>query len=68
MPHYGTQAICRVPKTHGKARFAHDKGFAVCSTRQPSVGKGLLCRGFFVGHTAKLLPCAKRDSRQKKGR
>ena len=63
MPHYGTQAICRVPKTHNKARFAHDKGFAVCSTRQKPHGnqasaKTFFAVGFFVGHTVKLLPCA----------
>ena len=41
--HYGTQAICRVPETHGKARFA-----AVCSTRQKPHGNQASAKAFFA--------------------
>ena len=37
--HYGRRLICRVPKTHGKARKTHSKGFAVGRTRQKAHGK-----------------------------
>ena len=53
-------------KAHGKAPYAHGKGFAVCRTRHSDVGKCVLCRVPFIGHTAKPLPCAKADPRQKK--
>jgi len=49
------QRLCRVPHT-------------AKSTRHSDVGKGVVCRVPFIGHTAKPLPCAKADPRQKKSR
>jgi hypothetical protein len=56
--HYGRPAVCRVPKTHGKGLFAHGK-------RQTGVGKEILCRVPFIGHTANSLPSAKKHSAKK---
>ena len=47
------QRLCRVPHT-------------AKTTRHSDVGKGVVCRVPFIGHTAKPLPCAKVDPRQKK--
>ena len=47
------QMFCRVPHT-------------TKSTRHSDVGKCVVCRVPFIGHTAKPLPCAKADPRQKK--
>ena len=69
--HGKQEAVCRVPKTHGKGLFAHGKVFAVCCTRQSlyrgqtDVGKEVLCRVLFIGHTANSLPTAKKHSAKK---
>jgi len=57
-------SFCRVPLAHGKTPKTYGKGFAVCRTRQPAVGKGHLCHVLFVGHMAKTLSCAFSDPRQ----
>ena len=64
-------------KAHGKSPYAHGKAFAVCRVRRLTHGKKKvgnrkgdvavhLCHVPFIGHTAKPLPCAKSDPRQKK--
>ena len=60
-----------MPWTLGKARKTLSKGFVECNTRQRahdsySTGKQRLCRVFSVGHSAKTLPRAENDTRQKK--
>ena len=47
--------LCRVPHTANR-------------TRQPGIDKAGLCRVLYIGHTAKGLPCATIDPRQKKSR
>ena len=61
VPHYGRLLLCRVPK-HTAKPYMH----TAKRTRHSDIGKGVVCRVPFIGHTAKPLPCAKADPRQKK--
>jgi len=60
------EILVRVPRAHGKACFAHGKGFAVCCTRQAHIANRRQQRGFLscaiFGHTAKSLPYVKKHS------
>ena len=61
--HYWTRPLCRGPEALGKGPKALGKGFAEGGSRQRTlvkflVGKDGLCRGPFIGHSAKPLPRA----------
>ena len=53
---YWIQEVCRVPAALGEAQKTLGKGFAECYTRQTLYRQTLVCRVFFVGHSAKTLP------------
>jgi hypothetical protein len=46
--HYRNRVLCRVSKTLGKDYFTLGKGFAECNTRQRTLGKYFIGKGFFA--------------------
>ena len=69
--HYLRRPLCRGPRALGKGPKALGKGFAERCPRQRALGKKIngkeaLCRGPFVGHSAKPFPRANGDTRQRK--
>ena len=69
--HYWRRPLCQGPRALGKDQKALGKGFAECRPRQRALGKKIngkeaLCRGPFVGHSAKPFPSANGDTRQRK--
>jgi hypothetical protein len=46
--HYRNRVLCRVSKTLGKGYFTLGKGFAECNTRQRTLGKDFIGKGFFA--------------------
>jgi hypothetical protein len=46
--HYRNRVLCRVSKTLGKDYFTIGKGFAECNTRQKTLGKDFIGKGFFT--------------------
>jgi hypothetical protein len=57
--HYRNRVLCRVSKTLGKGHFTLGKGFAECNTRQRTLGKDFIGKGFFA-------ECFFSDTRQRK--
>ena len=63
MRHYWRRPLCRGPEALGKGPLTLGKGFAEGGPRQRAlgefwVGEEGLCRGPFIGHSAKPLPRA----------
>jgi hypothetical protein len=46
--HYRNRVLCRVSKTLGKDYFTLGKAFAECYTRQRTLGKNFIGKGFFA--------------------
>jgi hypothetical protein len=46
--HYRNRVLCRVSKTLGKGYFTLGKAFAECNTRQRTLGKDFIGKGFFA--------------------
>jgi hypothetical protein len=46
--HYRNRVLCRVSKTLGKGYFTIGKVFAECNTRQRTLGKYFIGKGFFA--------------------
>jgi hypothetical protein len=56
--HYRNRVLCRVSKTLGKGYFTLGKAFVECNTRQRTLGKDFIGKGFFA-------ECFFSDTRQK---
>ena len=57
---YRTQEVCPVPGALGNVLKTLGKEFAECYTRQTLYRQTLVCRVFFVGHSAKTLLSAQK--------
>jgi len=67
----GPRHSAKAQKSSAKALPSAGKGFAERRPRQRALGKKIngkeaLCRGLFVGHSAKPFPRANGDTRQRK--
>jgi hypothetical protein len=69
-PHYRNRVLCRVSKTLGKGYFTLGKGFAECNTRQRTLGKDFIGKGFFAecffSDTRQRLCRVSKNTRQRK--
>jgi hypothetical protein len=69
-PHYRNRVLCRVSKTLGKGYFTLGKGFAEYNTRQRTLGKDFIGKGFFAecffSDTRQRLCRVSKNTRQRK--
>jgi hypothetical protein len=55
MNHYRNRVLCRVSKTLDKGYFTLGKGFAECNTRQRTLDKYFIGKGFFAEYFFRTL-------------
>jgi hypothetical protein len=70
VPHYRNRVLCRVSKTLGKGYFTLDKAFAEGNTRQRTLDKYFIGKGFFAEYFFRTLgkdfaECRKALSKEK---